>query len=38
MSMSLMRSHRECVPQTVVSKTLFPAPLHNPQMPVFRVS
>jgi hypothetical protein len=38
MSMSLMRSHRECVPQTVVYKTLRLAMLHNPQMPVFCVS
>ncbi len=38
MRMSLMRRHRECVPQTVVSKTLRLAMLHNPQMPVLGVS
>ena len=31
-------SLRATVFQTVVSKTLFPAPLHNPQMPVLGVS
>jgi hypothetical protein len=38
MRMSLMRSHRLCVPQMVVYKTLIPTPLHNPQIPGFCVS
>jgi hypothetical protein len=38
MRMSLMRSHRLCVPQMVVYKTKIPAQLQNPQIPVFCVS